>query len=129
MNRAFIARVSGASDRFRSKYEAAAQGEVHEKEIQDEKERKKDMQRKRRREQAIRAETLKMEEAEEKAQNAPDDETREKYLREVEKSQKKIKQTQALIDWSNGPDEIHELQPLAPNLEDGITSSFHITTP
>jgi DNA helicase INO80 len=72
MSRAFIARVAGASDRFNGQYEAAAQGEVHEKEIQDEKERKKDMQRKRRREQAIKAETLKMEEAEEKAKNAPD---------------------------------------------------------
>ena len=43
--------------------------------------------------------------------------------------QKEIKQTQAVIDWGNGPDENHELQPLAPNLEGGTTSSFHITTP
>jgi DNA helicase INO80 len=129
MSRAFIARVAGASDRFNGQYEAAAQGEVHEKEIQDEKERKKDMQRKRRREQAIKAETLKMEEAEEKAKNAPDEEQRERYLREVEKSQKKIKQTQATIDRGNGPDEMHEPTPLAPNLEGGTTSTFHITTP
>jgi hypothetical protein len=101
--------------------------DVHEKEIQDEKERKKDIQQKRRREYAIKLETQKMEEAEEKAQNAPDE--KEKYLREVEKSQKKIKQIQAMINQDNSPDEIHELQPLVPNLEGGTTSSFHITTP
>jgi hypothetical protein len=97
--------VLGASDRFRSQYEAAAQREVHEREIQDEKERKKDKQRKRRRGQAIKAETLKTEEAEEKARNPPDEEQRERYMREVEKAQKKIKQTQATMDRGNGPDE------------------------
>jgi DNA helicase INO80 len=129
MSRAFIARVSGASERFRNQYEAAAHSEVQEKERQDEKERKKDMQRKRRREQAIKAETLKMEDAEEKAKNAPDEEQRERYLKEVEKSQKKIKQTQATIDRGNGADEIHEPTAPAPNLEGGTTSTFHITTP
>ena len=123
MNRAFIARVSSASERFRHEYEAAAQGEVHEKEIQDEKERKKDMQRKRRREQAIKIETQKIEEAKERAKNASDEEQRERFLKDVERSQKKIKQTQATIDRGHGSDEIHELTALAPNLEGGTTEN------
>ena len=127
--RSFAVRNAGASDRFRSKYEPAAQSEVHEKEVQDEKERKKDMQRKRRREQAVRLETQKMEDAAEKAKNAEDTAQKEKFLREAEKASKKIKQTQAALERGNGPDEISEVPPPAPNLEGGTTSTFHVATP
>jgi len=99
--------VLGASDWLRSQYE---------------KERKKDMQSKRRREQAIKAEMLKLEEAQEEVKNALDEEQRE-----VEKAQKKIKLAQAAMDQGNGPDEIHELTPLSPNLEGGTTLSRIIT--
>src|SRR5271154_3381565 len=122
--------MAGASDRFRNKYEAAAQNEVHEREVQDEKERKKDMQRKRRREQAIRIGTQKYEEAEAKAKNAKDDEQKERYLKEAEKAFKRIKQSHAALErGGNGPDDMAEVQPPAINLEGGTTSTFHIATP
>jgi chromatin-remodeling ATPase INO80 len=124
--RSFAIRNSGASDRFRAKYEAAAQNEVHEKEIQEEKERKKDMQRKRRRENAVRVERQKLAEAEEKANTTEDVIEKEKLLREVERSQKKINQTQRALERGNLPDEISEVTPLAPNYEGGTTSTFHI---
>lgn len=124
--RSFTIRNSGASERFRTKFEAAAQNEVHEKEVQEEKERKKDMQRKRRRENTMRLEKQKLAEAEEKANKTEDVVEREKLLREVEKSQKKINQTQKVLERGNLPDEISEVTPLAPNYEGGTTSSFHL---
>ncbi|NJR31500.1 DEAD/DEAH box helicase family protein [bacterium] len=126
--RSFAVRNSGASDRFRNKFEAAAQTEVHEKEIQEEKERKKDMQRKRRRENAVRLERQKLAEAEEKANTTEDAVEKEKLMREVEKSQKKINQTQRALERGNVPDEISEVTPVAPNLEGGTTSSFLVAS-
>ncbi|KAF7513263.1 putative DNA helicase ino80 [Endocarpon pusillum] len=124
--RSFAMRNSGASERFRAKYEAAAQNEIHEKEIQEEKERKKDMQRKRRRENTVRAEKLKLAEAEEKANRTEDVVEKERLLREIEKSQKKINHTQSVMERGTAPDEISEVTPLAPNYEGGTTSSFHL---
>jgi chromatin-remodeling ATPase INO80 len=124
--RSFAIRNSGASDRFRARFEAAAQSEVHEKEVQEEKERKKDMQRKRRRENAMRAEKQKLAETEERANATEDAAEREKLMREVERSQKKINQTQAILEKGNMADEISEVTPLAPNYEGGTTSSFHV---
>lgn len=117
--------VAGA-ERFRMRHEAAVIADVQRKEIQDEKERKKDMQRKRRRENTVRLETQKKLEAERKASKAEDLAEKEKFLREAEKAQKKIKTTKRALERGNAPDEISEVTPLAPNLEGGTTSSFHI---
>ncbi len=84
------------------------------------------MQRKRRRENAVRLERQKLAEAEEKANTTADAAEKEKLLREVEKSQKKINQTQRALERGNLPDEISEVTPLAPNYEGGTTSSFHV---
>ena len=124
----FASGLAGASDRFRTKHEGAAQSEVHEQEIQDEKERKKDMQRKRRREHAIKVETQKMQEAQAKAELAADADQREHYRKEAERSFKKIRQTQAL-ERGERLEELPEANSQAPNLEGGITSTFHIQTP
>lgn len=108
------------------RHEAVAIADVQRKEIQDEKERKKDMQRKRRRENTVRLETQKKLEAERKANKAEDSAEKEKFLREAEKAQKKIKTTKRALERGNAADEISEVTPLAPNLEGGTTSSFHI---
>lgn len=84
------------------------------------------MQRKRRRENAVRVEKQKMAEAEEKANTTEDAIEKEKLLREVEKSQKKINQTQKALERGNLPDEISEVTPVAPNYEGGTTSTFHV---
>lgn len=84
------------------------------------------MQRKRRRENAVRVERQKLAEAEEKANATEDVIEKEKLMREVEKSQKKIDQAQRVLERGNIPDEISEVTPLAPNYEGGTTSSFHV---
>ncbi|KAL9108918.1 MAG: hypothetical protein Q9227_006314 [Pyrenula ochraceoflavens] len=118
--------ASNSAERFRQHYESAASKEVQDQEVQHEKERKKDMQRKRRREATLRTETAKMQEAEQKANAVEDSAEKEKLLREAEKSQKKIKSTKRALARGAATEEISEVTPLAPNLEGGTTSSFHI---
>lgn len=100
--------------------------EVQQKEIQDEKERKKDMQRKRRRENTVRQEMQKKLEAERKASKAQEPGEKAKFLREAERAQKKIRTTKRALEGGDGQDELGEVTPLAPNLEGGTTSQFHI---
>lgn len=99
------------------------------KEVLDEKERKKDMQRKRRRENTVRMETQRKAEAERKANETQDSVTKAKLLREAERAQKKIKSTKRALEGITAPEEIGDITPLAPNLEGGTTSSFHIGSP
>lgn len=84
------------------------------------------MQRKRRRENTIRLETQRFLDAELKAHEVPDAVVKAKYLREAERAQKKIKSTQRALEGATAPEEISEVTPLAPNLEGGTTSSFHV---
>lgn len=114
------------TDRFRALNEGAVIAEVQQKEIHDEKERKKDMQRKRRRENTVRQEMAKKLDAERKADNAQDATEKAKYLREAERAQKKIRSTKRALEGGSAQDELGEVTPLAPNLEGGTTSSFHI---
>ena len=114
------------TDRFRTLHEGAVIAEVQQKEVQDEKERKKDMQRKRRRENTVRLEMQKKLEAERKADKAQDSAEKAKFLREAERAQKKIKSTKRALEGGSAQDELGEVTPLAPNLEGGTTSSFHI---
>ncbi|KAF7630110.1 DNA helicase ino80 [Aspergillus flavus] len=118
--------ASAGMDRFRIANEASVISEVQAKEIQDEKERKKDMQRKRRRENTVRLEMQKKLEAERKANKAQDSAEKAKFLREAERAQRKIKTTKRALEGVTAPEEIGEVTPLAPNLEGGTTSSFHI---
>jgi DNA helicase INO80 len=100
--------------------------EVQQKEVQDEKERKKDMQRKRRRENTVRQEMQKKLEAERKASKALEPGEKAKFLREAERAQKKIRTTKRALEGGNAQDELGEINPLAPNLEGGTISQFHI---
>ncbi|KAI5300350.1 hypothetical protein KEM56_002522, partial [Ascosphaera pollenicola] len=101
--------VQAGAQRFNREHEPEVVLEIQAKEIHDEKERKKEMQRKRRRENAMRLETQKLNEAQKKLSKEEDEVEKEKLLREVEKAKKKIKTTQRAIDRSNEPDdESHE---------------------
>ncbi|KAL6229703.1 hypothetical protein BDW75DRAFT_224591 [Aspergillus navahoensis] len=126
LGKSFEKQANAGMDRFRYANEASVISEVQAKEIQDEKERKKDMQRKRRRENTVRMEMQKKLEAELKANETQDSAEKAKFLREAERAQRKIKTTKRALEGVTEPEEIGEITPLAPNLEGGITSSFHI---
>ncbi|EAW12534.1 chromatin-remodeling ATPase INO80 [Aspergillus clavatus NRRL 1] len=126
LGKTFEKQANAGMDRFRVANEASVIAEVQAKEIQDEKERKKDMQRKRRRENTVRLEMQKKIEAERKANKANDAAEKAKFLREAERAQRKIKSTKRALEGVTSPEEIGEVTPLAPNLEGGTTSSFHI---
>ncbi|KAJ5176604.1 Chromatin-remodeling ATPase [Penicillium canariense] len=126
LGRSFEKQAILGTERFRIDNEGSVIAEVQQKEIQDEKERKKDMQRKRRRENTVRVEMQKKLEAERKADKAQDSAEKAKFLREAERAQKKIRSTKRALEGGSAQDELGEVTPLAPNLEGGTTSSFHI---
>ncbi|KMP03125.1 ISWI chromatin-remodeling complex ATPase ISW2 [Coccidioides immitis RMSCC 2394] len=115
-------------ERFNRIHEAEVQMEVQQKEIQEEKERKKDMQRKRRRENTVRHEMEKLNAAQKKANKIEDEAEKQKLAKEIARSKKKIKDTTLALERGEASQEISEVNPLAPNLEGGTTSSFHIRT-
>jgi DNA helicase INO80 len=84
------------------------------------------MQRKRRRENTVRQEMQKKLEAERKADKAQEPSEKAKFLREAERAQKKIRTTKRALEGGDGQDELGEVGPIAPNLEGGTTSQFHI---
>ena len=71
--------------------------EVRLREIEEDKERKKDQQRKRRREKAIADEKLKMEEQVQSLASVQDEEERARIEREIQRSEKKIRDTQSRL--------------------------------
>lgn len=91
----------------------------------DEKERKKDMQRKRRREKTIQAENQKRQEFMERAKKATEPSEKEKFLKEAHKADKKFKTTKRALDIGDTADDIGEVPPMALNLEGGTMSTFH----
>lgn len=103
-------------------YEEALQ-EVKEREVFAEKERKKDMQRKRRREKSMQVTIEQKEAALAKALAAEDEAERQKHLREAERANKKVLQTQLVLKKGiKGP-----ARNIAPNelaLDGGTLSSF-----
>ncbi|KAJ5775711.1 uncharacterized protein N7511_000722 [Penicillium nucicola] len=126
LGRSFEKQAVLGTERFRTLNEGAVMAEVQQKEVQDEKERKKDMQRKRRRENTVRQEMQKKLEAERKASKALEPGEKAKFLREAERAQKKIRTTKRALEGGNAADELGEVTPLAPNLEGGTVSQFHI---
>ena len=114
----------GGKQRFAVKHGNQASEEVHEQEILDEKERKKDMQRKRRREKTIMNETQKQQEAIAKAQSAGDIVEREKHLKEAQRAEKKAKITRRILEVGESVDTIPEVNPMGLNLEGGTMIDF-----
>ncbi|KAI2608725.1 uncharacterized protein GGS25DRAFT_288845 [Hypoxylon fragiforme] len=106
-------------------YEDALQ-EVREREIFAEKERKKDMQRKRRREKSMQVTIEQKEAALAKALAAEDESERAKWLRDAERANKKAQQTKLILQKGiKGP--ARSLAPLELNLEGGTMSTFQAT--
>ncbi|KAI1390629.1 uncharacterized protein F4822DRAFT_436437 [Hypoxylon trugodes] len=106
-------------------YDDALQ-EVREREIFAEKERKKDMQRKRRREKSMQVTIEQKEAALAKALAAEDEGERIKWLRDAERANKKAQQTKLILQKGiKGP--ARNLAPLELNLEGGTMSTFQAT--
>ncbi|KAI1138486.1 hypothetical protein F5Y05DRAFT_41214 [Hypoxylon sp. FL0543] len=100
--------------------------EVREREIFAEKERKKDMQRKRRREKSMQVTIEQKEAALAKALAAEDEAERQKYLRDAERANKKAQQTKLVLQKGiKGP--ARNLASLELNLEGGTMSTFQAT--
>ncbi|KAI9700358.1 MAG: putative DNA helicase ino80 [Candelina mexicana] len=111
-------------ERFTTVHESDALAEVQQQEVWDEKERKKDMQRKRRREKTVLNEVQKKRELQDKAEHAADDAEREKLMKEAMRADKKAKATKLMLQRGDGPKEPRDATPIPPNLEGGIMSSF-----
>lgn len=126
LGKSFEKQAAAGTERFKLTNEPTVVSEVQAKEVQDEKERKKDMQRKRRRENTVRLETQRKMDAERKANETEDAGAKAKHLREAERAHRKIKSTKRALEGVTAPEEISEVTPLAPNLEGGTTSQFHI---
>jgi DNA helicase INO80 len=97
---------------------------VQSQEIAEEKERKKDMQRKRRREKTIQNEEAKRAEALAKAGQAENEEEKERHLAAAQKAERKAKNTSQLLQGNAPSKDIREVTPHGPNLEGGTMSSF-----
>lgn len=108
---------------YNQEHESEAWQVVQNQEIAEEKERKKDMQRKRRREKTIQNEEAKRAEALAKAGQAENEEEKERHLRDAQKAEKKAKTTSQLLQGNAPNKDIREMTP-HPNLEGGTMSSF-----
>lgn len=103
-------------------YDEALQ-EVRERELFAEKERKKDMQRKRRREKSMATTMEQKNAALARAQAAQDEAERQRHLREAERANKKVQQTKLILQKGiKGP--ARNLGPIEPNLEGGTMATF-----
>ena len=86
------------------------------------------MQRKRRREKTIQQQVQLQKEALEKAKMADDEAERERFRRDAQKAEKKVKTTKRILERGDVPEEIREVTPMAPNLEGGTMSTFQSAT-
>ncbi|KAF1947084.1 hypothetical protein EJ02DRAFT_450055 [Clathrospora elynae] len=109
---------------YNLEHEGDAWQQVQSSEIAEEKERKKDMQRKRRREKTIQNEEAKRAEALAKAGQAENEEEKERHLLVAQKAERKAKTTTQLLQGNAPSKDIREVTPHGPNMEGGIMSSF-----
>ncbi|KAK4153040.1 INO80-like protein [Chaetomidium leptoderma] len=112
----------GKARYYEINYDEALQ-EVREQELFAEKERKKDMQRKRRREKSMATTMDQRAAALARASAAQDEAERLKYMREAERANKKVQQTKYILQKGlKGP--ARNVGPMEPNLEGGTMATF-----
>ncbi|KAK5097717.1 putative DNA helicase ino80 [Exophiala xenobiotica] len=120
------AHAEEAEHEFREKYGPMCLNEINQRDIQSEKERKKDMQRKRRREVQIFNEEKRLADLQKQQLTIEDPEEALKIAKDIQKSKDKIGRTTELLEGVDATRDELEVLPLAPNLEGGTTSSFHL---
>jgi DNA helicase INO80 len=116
-----------AKQSYNLEHEGDAWQQVQSQEIAEEKERKKEMQRKRRREKTIQNEEAKYAEALAKADQAANEEEKERHLLAAQKAERKAKNTSQLLQGNAPSKDIREVTPHGPNLEGGTMISFQTT--
>ncbi|KAF3046175.1 putative DNA helicase ino80 [Didymella keratinophila] len=119
-----IAHRDYAKQSYNQEHESEAWQQVQSQEIAEEKERKKDMQRKRRREKTIQNEEAKRAEALAKAGQADNEEEKERHLLAAQKAERKAKNTSQLLQGNAPIKDIRDVTPNGPNMEGGTMSSF-----
>ena len=120
------AHAAEAEHKFSQVYGPICAQEINQRDIQSEKERKKDMQRKRRREIQILNEEKRLVELQKQQMVIDDPEEALKIAKDIQKSKDKIGRTTELLEGGDATRDDLEVPPLAPNLEGGTTSSFHL---
>ena len=123
------AHASVGEQRYRDIYADDAITTVQEKEVAAEKERKKDMQRKRRREKTVASQIEQKEVALAKAQAAEDEVERQKFIKEAQRAEKKAQQTKIILARGDKGPEIRAVSPLEPNFAGGMMSTFTANDP
>ncbi|QSZ30479.1 hypothetical protein DSL72_000033 [Monilinia vaccinii-corymbosi] len=121
--------AKAGEERYREVEVDAAISKVQVDEIQTEKERKKDMQRKRRREKTVQNNMEQKEIALAKAQAAQDDQERHKFLRDAQRAEKKAQQTKQILARGDRGPEIRAVSPIEPNMQGGTMSKFTAVDP
>lgn len=121
--------AEAGQERYRAIHLDSAVAEVQEKETRDEKERKKDMQRKRRREKTITANIEQKEALLAKAQQAADESEKQKYIKEAERAAKKAMQTKMILARGDKGADVKNTPLLEPNLSGGTMTTFAADTP
>lgn len=116
-------------DRYREAAGDAAISKVQADEIQTEKERKKDMQRKRRREKTVQTNMEQKEIALAKAQAAQDEQERHKFLRDAQRAERKAQQTKQILARGDRGPEIRAVSSMEPNMQGGSMSTFTAVDP
>ncbi|KAG0652053.1 Chromatin-remodeling ATPase INO80 [Hyphodiscus hymeniophilus] len=116
--------ASLGEQRYRDIYADDAITTVQETEVAAEKERKKDMQRKRRREKTVASQIEQKEVALAKAQAADDEVERQKFIKEAQRAEKKALQTKLVLARGDKGPEIRAVSPLEPNFAGGTMLSF-----
>lgn len=124
MSEKFGRHAEAGEQRYREIHAEEAIATVQGKEIQDEKERKKDMQRKRRREKTVATNLEQKEQLLLKAQQASDEAERKKLLREAERAEKKAQQTKIILARGDKGPEIRTVSPIEPNFQGGTMTTF-----
>lgn len=98
--------------------------EINDRDVADEKERKKDAQRKRRREQQMKNEEGRLADLQRQQMETDNPDEALRFSKQIQRSKDKLLRTAELLD-GGAQDEL-EVPPMPPNLEGGMTSSFHI---
>ncbi len=110
--------------RYKDQHAEAAISEVQEREILVEKERKKDMQRKRRREKTVATNLEQKEQLLKKAQETRDENERRRLLKEAERAEKKVQATKDILAKGDRGPEIRTVSPIEPNMQGGTMTTF-----
>jgi DNA helicase INO80 len=129
MARKLGAHAQMGEQRYRDIHADAAITIVQEKEVAAEKERKKDMQRKRRREKTVATNMEQKEIAIAKAQAAEDETEKQRFLREAHRAEKKAQQTKIILARGDKGPEITAVSPLEPNFSGGMMTTFTSVDP